>query len=139
MYRKIPNSSTSLSPAEMMFKRLYRTRIDLVKREDTGKKFKNGNIKVTKEFNRGDRVYDSNKWKFGKIMNRREKLHYELTSKLLQEAIPTENNHKMKEAPESSPVKMKTSLLLQIPVKEYLPVQKQPEQEPPQPTLPGYT
>lgn len=81
-YRKTPNSATGLSPAEMMFKRLYRTRIDLVKRDERENEDKNDNILIYKEFNRGDRVqirmYDSNKWKFGKIISRRGKLHYEV-------------------------------------------------------------
>lgn len=81
-YRKTPNSTTGLSPAEMMFKRLYRTRIDVVKREDKEKECKNDSLKVHKEFKEGDRVqirmYDSNKWKFGNIVNRKGKLHYEV-------------------------------------------------------------
>ncbi|XP_052756183.1 uncharacterized protein K02A2.6-like [Galleria mellonella] len=50
MYRKTPNNTTGLSPAEMMFKR------------------------------EGDRVqirfYDSNKWKIGKVIQKKGKLHY---------------------------------------------------------------
>ncbi|GBP52476.1 hypothetical protein EVAR_32032_1 [Eumeta japonica] len=81
-YRKTPNNATGLSPAEMMFKRLYRTRIDLVKREDTERESKNENLEINKEFKTGDRVqirmYDNNKWKFGDIINRCGKLHYEI-------------------------------------------------------------
>lgn len=83
MYRKTPNSTTGISPAEMMYKRIYRTRIDLVKREREIRR-NNGNddLTVNKEFKRGDRVqirgYDGNKWKFGKILDRRGKLHYEI-------------------------------------------------------------
>lgn len=81
MYRKTPNNATGLSPAEMMFKRLYRTRIDLVKREDR-QRSKNEDLIVNKEFNIGDKVqirmYDSNKWKIGKISNRKGKLNYEV-------------------------------------------------------------
>lgn len=85
MYRKTPNSATGLSPAELMFKRLYRTRIDLVKRDPTTKIEKNNNneqIIQNKEFEEGERVqirfYDSNKWRFGMITNRKGKLHYEV-------------------------------------------------------------
>ncbi|XP_011641388.1 uncharacterized protein K02A2.6-like [Pogonomyrmex barbatus] len=56
MYRKTPNSATGLSPGEMMFKRLYRTRIDLVRRgEEKQKECKNDDLLIRKEFNRGDR------------------------------------------------------------------------------------
>lgn len=68
MYRKTPNSATGLSPAELMIKRLYRTRIDLVKRDSTTeiemKKISEA-IVQNKEFEEGERVqirfYDSNK------------------------------------------------------------------------------
>ncbi|XP_061715604.1 uncharacterized protein LOC133523868 [Cydia pomonella] len=83
MYRKTPNSATGLSPAEMMFKRLYRTRIDLVKRvPEIRMKNDNDDKIVKKEFKRGDRVqirmYDNNKWKLGTITERKGKLHYEV-------------------------------------------------------------
>ncbi|XP_045503760.1 uncharacterized protein K02A2.6-like [Colias croceus] len=82
MYRKTPNSSTGQSPGEMMFKRIYRTRIDLVKRKQEVRDCNNEELKVNKEFKPGDRVqirmYDSNKWKFGRILERKGKLHYEV-------------------------------------------------------------
>ncbi|XP_045453521.1 uncharacterized protein LOC123662765 [Melitaea cinxia] len=82
MYRKTPNNTTGLSPGEMMFKRIYRTRIDLVKRPQELRNNSNEEIIVTKEFQRGEKVqirmYDSNKWKFGNIVNRKGKLHYEV-------------------------------------------------------------
>ncbi|XP_045497525.1 uncharacterized protein K02A2.6-like [Colias croceus] len=82
MYRKTPNSSTGQSPGEMMFKRIYRTRIDLVKRKQEVRDCNNEELKVNKEFKLGDRVqirmYDSNKWKFGRILERKGKLHYEV-------------------------------------------------------------
>lgn len=83
MYRKTPNNSTGLSPAEMMFKRLYRTRIDLVKRDITTEmNNKKEDIVINKEFNVGETVqirsYDNNKWKFGVVVGRKGKLHYEI-------------------------------------------------------------
>lgn len=83
MYRKTPHSYTGLSPGEMMFKRLYRTKIDLVTRDTTiEKKQNNEQIIVNKEFEEGERVqirfYDGNKWRFGTIINRKGKLHYEI-------------------------------------------------------------
>ncbi|XP_045507254.1 uncharacterized protein K02A2.6-like [Colias croceus] len=56
MYRKTPNSSTGQSPGEMMFKRIYRTRIDLVKRKQEVRDCNNEELKVNKEFKPGDRV-----------------------------------------------------------------------------------
>lgn len=82
MYRKTPNNATGLSPGEMMYKRIYRTRIDLVKRNHEIRTYINNEEGVNKEFQRGDKVqirmYNSDKWKFGKIIDRKGKLHYEI-------------------------------------------------------------
>ncbi|KAG6442304.1 hypothetical protein O3G_MSEX002317 [Manduca sexta] len=82
-YRKTQNSATGLSPAEMMFKRLYRTRIDLVKRNIyTEINNKMGDNKYYKEYKIGERVqvrsYDDTKWRFGEIINKKGRLHYEV-------------------------------------------------------------
>lgn len=83
-YRKTPNTTTGISPAEMMFKRLYRTRLDLVKRNlCTEINNKREEISDRKYFKEGDRVQvrsynDDTKWKFGIITNRTGKLHYEV-------------------------------------------------------------
>lgn len=81
MYRKAPNNTTGLSPAEMMFKRLYRTKIDLVKRDlTTEMNMKQNTEGFNKIYREGDRVqirfYDSNKWKIGKVIQKKGKLHY---------------------------------------------------------------
>lgn len=82
MYRKTPNGTTGLSPGEMMYKRIYRTRIDLVKRSEEIINNSNDDKLVNKKFSRGDqvqvRMYNNDKWKFGKIMKRTGKLHYEV-------------------------------------------------------------
>ena len=86
-HRKCPSSTTGLSPAELMFKRPLRTRIDLVKDDFCKDASENVTTKkstqCTKEFKIGDRVqvrwYDGTKWKFGNICGRKGVLHYEIT------------------------------------------------------------
>lgn len=86
-YRKTPNSSTGISPSELLFKREIRTRIDLVKRdllEGRTKERQNAMNLNFRNFHVGEKVqarfYDNKtcKWKFGIIWSRKGDLHYEV-------------------------------------------------------------
>lgn len=65
LYRKTPNSTTGLSPRKMMYKRIYITKIDLVKRSEEIRNDSNDEKVVNKELRRGDqvqiRMYNSEK------------------------------------------------------------------------------
>lgn len=85
-YRKMPNATTGVSPAELMFKRNIRTRIDLVKRDLTseiGEK-QLPNEKSERRFEVDDQVQyrtygdKARKWKYGTITNKTGDLHYEV-------------------------------------------------------------
>ncbi|KAG5892606.1 hypothetical protein JTB14_035615 [Gonioctena quinquepunctata] len=74
-HRKTPNSTTGKSLAELMFKRQFRTRVDLVKRnvDSETNESKLEPRSKTRSFQIGDlvqtRSYNGNsKWKFGAIV-----------------------------------------------------------------------
>lgn len=82
--RKLPNSTTGISPSELMFSRQIRTKIDLVKRESSIKTENNDTHMKIQQYNVGDlvqvRTYTNKacKWKFGVIWTKRGSLHYEI-------------------------------------------------------------
>lgn len=76
-YRKAPHSSTHKSPAELMFGRNLKTRLDLINRAP--KKMRE--TKTKREFAVGDSVQVRNfnsdgKWKFGTVVGREGNLMY---------------------------------------------------------------
>lgn len=81
-YRKIPHETTGKSPAELMFNRPIRTRLDLLMPElnktkndsnpNQNKKFRSLSIGVRVSV----RDYFDEKWKFGHVLARTGKLHY---------------------------------------------------------------
>lgn len=85
-YRKVPNTVTGVSPAELMFKREFRTRIDLVKRDLTQELNEQNKLinPTIREYQIGDsvqaRFYNNKccKWKFGIITDKKGYLHYEV-------------------------------------------------------------
>ncbi|XP_055918403.1 uncharacterized protein K02A2.6-like [Eupeodes corollae] len=86
-YRKIPNATTGVSPAELMFKRTIRTRIDLVKTDVTSRvsdKQSDFSYKEPREFADGEsiqaRFYNNKccKWKFGRIIRKIGSRMYEI-------------------------------------------------------------
>lgn len=81
--RKVPNSTTGQSPAELMFRGHFRTTIDLVKRDLTDLKNNEAPLKISaRQFQVGDtvqaRVYGNQacKWRFGTIVGTKGCLHY---------------------------------------------------------------
>jgi hypothetical protein len=86
-YRKAPNSTTQQSPAELMFNRPIRTRLDLMKRNITTEvndKSTAHRVKI-REFKVGDKVQIRSysnprvKWEFGTIFGRTGLAHYDVT------------------------------------------------------------
>lgn len=84
-YRKTPHSTTGASPAELLLKGTFRTRLDLVKRELPELMMEKAPIGIeAKSFNIGDTVIarfygnKDTKWKFGKIVARLGSLNYEV-------------------------------------------------------------
>ncbi|XP_031343692.1 uncharacterized protein K02A2.6-like [Photinus pyralis] len=82
-YRKLPNSTTGISPAELMFKRPIRTKIDLVKRNVKSEQDnRERRICMARKFSIGDRVqvrcYANKvyKWKYGVVTSQTGHLHY---------------------------------------------------------------
>lgn len=81
-YRKLPNSTTGISPAELMFRRPIRTKIDLLRR-DVVVRQKEDN-RFPREFAPGDLVQvrcytnSSVKWKIGVVTARKGNLHYDV-------------------------------------------------------------
>ncbi|XP_025831435.1 uncharacterized protein K02A2.6-like [Agrilus planipennis] len=77
-YRNMPHAQTGLSPAEMVFNRKIRGRLDLLKQT----RRKDCNIdKDSRTFKEGERVIareyvGKTKWKFGTVKKRTGKLHY---------------------------------------------------------------
>ena len=79
-YRKVPNTYTNQSLAEMLCKGTFRTRLDLVKRDTTKQACPNTDY-TKREFQEGDRVLarfynDSEKWKTGNIVRREGRVQY---------------------------------------------------------------
>ncbi|XP_018329630.1 uncharacterized protein K02A2.6-like [Agrilus planipennis] len=80
-YRNMPHAQTGLSPAEMVFNRKIRGRLDLLKQTRVPKR-KDCNIeKDSGTFKEGERVIargyvGKSKWKFGIVEKRTGKLHY---------------------------------------------------------------
>lgn len=84
-YRKLPNATTGVSPAELMLKRTIRTRIDLVKSDITSRVMsKQGVDNEPVEFLEGEliqaRFYQNKccKWKFGEIIRKIGSRMYEI-------------------------------------------------------------
>nr|XP_022905220.1 uncharacterized protein K02A2.6-like [Onthophagus taurus] len=82
-FRKTPSAATNQSPAELLLKGNFRTRIDLVRREIGTENKKQENLKI-RDFQQGDQVlarfYNNpeTKWKTGRIINKEGNLHYEV-------------------------------------------------------------
>ncbi|KAK9685176.1 hypothetical protein QE152_g38246 [Popillia japonica] len=87
-YRKTPNATTHISPAELMFNRTIRTKLDLVRRDVSLEMNEKQRLppESSKEFKTGDKVQFRNyhnptrKWNFGTITRRTGLLHYEVAS-----------------------------------------------------------
>nr|XP_022900863.1 uncharacterized protein K02A2.6-like [Onthophagus taurus] len=83
-YRRIPHSETGQSPAELLFKNHYRTRLDLVRRDLPAEKNDRIPDGTSRDFQVGDYVQarfyanKDEKWKFGEVSQKHGKLHYEV-------------------------------------------------------------
>ncbi|XP_024890212.1 uncharacterized protein K02A2.6-like [Temnothorax curvispinosus] len=82
-YRNTPHSTTGIAPSERVFKVKMRTRLDLLKPEETKTNTNINSGKKIRQFVEGERVqcrsYRGNeKWSFGKILQRTGKLHYKI-------------------------------------------------------------
>lgn len=80
-YRITPHTETAKAPAELMFNRKIRCRLDLLKENTKNLDVKNHNKENVKNFAAGERVIARNyigtqKWKFGSIKQRIGTLHY---------------------------------------------------------------
>lgn len=105
-YKKTPNTTTGQSPAEILLKTNFRTRLDLIKRNLPEEQDSKIPLQVcSREFRVGDsvqvRFYNnaSEKWKFGKIARRVGLLHYlvevdgVLHERHVNQILKTSGNH----------------------------------------------
>lgn len=78
----MPHSSTNQSPPSLMFDRQIRSRVNsFLPKTSTG--FISNIDKISREFKEGEIVqyrnyYGNNKWLFGNIANKIDKLHYSI-------------------------------------------------------------
>ncbi|XP_071052943.1 uncharacterized protein [Onthophagus taurus] len=83
-YRRIPHFETGQSPAELLFKNHYRTRLDLVRNDLPAEKNDRIPDGTSRDFQVGDYVQSrfytnkDEKWKFGEVSQKHGKLHYEV-------------------------------------------------------------